>query len=107
MATWMQTHTGRPFDYKDVFPIDDFNLLDIAHSLAHLPRYFGHFGGYSVAQHCVLLADYAFKMRPPGSPRMCARTALFHDGAEAYGVNRFETNLAAAISETLERPHAW
>lgn len=86
MATWMQTHTGHAFDYKDVFAIEDFNLLDIAQALAHQPRYNGHFGAYSVAQHSVLLADYAFRKMSSSNQRadQCARTALFHDASEAY-----------------------
>jgi glycosyltransferase involved in cell wall biosynthesis len=33
--------------------------------------------------------------------------AELHDRAEAFGVERFETAMAAAVSETLEQPHVW
>jgi len=72
---WMRTFTGRKF-----WPLDpraeDFRLADIAVSLAFQNRYRGHMLGYSVAQHCVLLHDYA--EQPVRWP------ALMHEIGEPY-----------------------
>lgn len=49
---WLQTSSG-----KQLFPLDpqpeDFCIEYIAFSLAHLNRYVGHFGQYSVSEHSV------------------------------------------------------
>ena len=60
----------------------NYNIDDIAHSLAHQNRYNGHtVVPYSVAQHCCLGAQYV-KHKGFG-PRSVLR-ALLHDAAEAY-----------------------
>ncbi len=48
----------------------------IAFSLAHINRFNGHAGGYSVAQHCCLVSDMA--------PNHLKLDALLHDAPEAY-----------------------
>ncbi len=73
---WMQTVTGRRF-----WPIDpradEIDIRDISGALSKLCR----FGGqslrfYSVAEHCVLMAE-----RAPDDLKL---TALLHDASEAY-----------------------
>lgn len=84
MKTTIQTFTGLTFDllnpdYRQVNPVD------IAYSLAAIPRYNGHCTvHYSVAEHCVLLHDY-FAFLPRGRPESFdALAALIHDAPEAY-----------------------
>lgn len=48
----------------------------IARALAHINRFTGHGGTYSVAQHCVLMAGQV--------PAHLAFAALRHDAPEAY-----------------------
>jgi len=52
------------------------SIEDIARRLAHINRYNGDVGTYSVAQHCVLVA----LMVPP----VHRLAALLHDACEAY-----------------------
>ena len=75
------TATGQKFYHREP-ESHNFRLYDIAHQLAQVARY----GGackfpYSVAQHSVLMADYA--MRDTGDP-VLALDCLFHDASEAY-----------------------
>lgn len=78
-----------PFDYLN--PWDhEFNLRDAVKALAHIPRFGGHAGGYSVAQHCVLVSVIA-KFRP--------WDGLAHDLAEAY-YGDFPTPLKRLIRES-------
>lgn len=73
---WMQTFSGRQFWPLDPRPEEVF-IEDIAHALSLLCRYGGHcVRFYSVAEHCVLMADAA--------PLGLARAALLHDASEAY-----------------------
>lgn len=76
---WMQTFTGRRFWPLDPRP-EDIHVEDIAHALSLQCRYAGHcVNFYSVAEHCVLLAEHVadpFK-----------RWALLHDASEAYLVD--------------------
>lgn len=81
---WIQTFTKRRF-----WPLDpdasEVDIRDIAHSLAMTCRYRGHTSEfYSVAQHCVLMADAAL-VRDLGAG--VAVQALLHDAAEAYTVD--------------------
>lgn len=76
---WMQTFTGRQF-----WPLDprsgEVHLVDIAHALSMQCRYAGHcIEYYSVAEHCVLLAQFVPKPLKPW--------ALMHDASEAYLVD--------------------
>lgn len=64
---------------------DQIFLDDIAAALSKICRYNGRLKGelfYSVAEHCVLLADYVID-RHPGE-YMAAMQVLLHDAAEAY-----------------------
>jgi hypothetical protein len=73
---WIQTFSGRAFHLKEP-RVDDIDILDIAHSLAHQCRYGGHSRRfYSVAEHCILLSQVA------SVPNKFA--ALMHDASEAY-----------------------
>ena len=70
------TYTGKVFDLLDPQP-EMVCIEDIAHSLAYQCRYTGHPREfYSVAQHCVLMAEADL----PGDPLV----RLLHDAAEAY-----------------------
>lgn len=52
------------------------NIEAVAFSLAHINRYCGHFGVYSVAQHCCLVAEQL--------PDELKLAGLMHDASEAY-----------------------
>ncbi len=71
------TYTGKIFDLLNPKP-EMVCIEDIAHSLAYQCRYTGHTRFfYSVAQHCVLMAE---NPDLPGDPLK----KLLHDAAEAY-----------------------
>lgn len=77
MNTKIVTYTGKAFDLLNSTP-DMVCIEDIAHSLSLLCRYTGHVREfYSVAQHCVLMAE---NNEPLGDPM----AKLLHDAAEAY-----------------------
>ena len=77
MKSEILTHTGKLFDFLN--PTSDMICIeDIAHSLSNLCRYTGHTRKfYSVAQHCILMAE---SDKCPGDPL----SKLLHDSAEAY-----------------------
>ena len=79
-GNWMQTYTGNRFFPLNPSP-EDFNLLDIAHSLSLQCRYNGHvIKFYSVAEHCVhvsMAVEAEFG-------RELALWGLLHDASEAY-----------------------
>jgi hypothetical protein len=73
---WMQTVSGRQF-----WPLDpraeEVHIEDIAGALSKLCRYGGQcLRFYSVAEHCVHVANYA--------PEGLKLAALLHDASEAY-----------------------
>lgn len=78
---WMQTWSGIQFSI--LHPTEDMiNIEDIAHSLSNICRYNGHCNRfYSVAEHSILLAEYAFSLEK--NPQMALET-LLHDATEAY-----------------------
>ncbi len=78
---WCETYTGKRV-YPTYFQACGVDIEDIAHSLAHQCRYNGHTQKfYSVAEHCIHMADYAMDdERLPSE----ARHALLHDAQEAY-----------------------
>ena len=79
---WIQTFTGKAFPVLDPRP-DDVVIDDIAHALSMLCRFTGHVRTfYSVAQHCVLVAEVVRRFQPENRPLHLA--ALLHDAAEAY-----------------------
>lgn len=93
---WMQTNTGRRF-YPLSPRAEDVDIIDIAHALAYQCRYGGHARFfYSVAQHSVLLADYAHEGRDGCAWGRLLGTSwdeaadraglimLMHDSAEGY-----------------------
>lgn len=74
--TWIITRTGRRFDLS-VPTADMVDPVDIAHSLSMQCRFNGHCQQfYSVAQHCLLVADLV-----PAEHKLAA---LLHDATEAY-----------------------
>ncbi len=76
IGDWMQTFTGKQFWPLDPRP-DEINIEDVASALSKLCRYGGHcLRFYSVAEHCVHVANAA--------PKELALTALLHDASEAY-----------------------
>ena len=80
VGDWQLTASGREFWPLDPRP-EEIDIGDIAHQLARICRWGGATKGhYSVAEHCVMLAQYFgehdnFEL---------ARWALMHDAAEAY-----------------------
>lgn len=111
---WVQTSTGRAFDLLEP-RAEDVNLADIAFSLAHIHRYNGHVGPYSVAIHSVACCDVAAVL---GLPERVQAVALLHDAAEAYvgdivsplkrllvdTLGPIEERIDAAIAEHFELP---
>ena len=74
--TWIQTFTGQAVDLLHPRP-ETIQLADIEHALARICRYTGHtVEHYSVAQHCVLVANHL-------QPEL-ALQGLMHDAVEAY-----------------------
>lgn len=86
-GSWMQTYTGRAFYPLDPQP-EDIDIVDIAHALSMQCRYNGHVDRfYSVAEHCVLMANWILDESGVLGDRFATATALwalFHDAAEAY-----------------------
>jgi len=78
---WMETWTG-----KTIYPLnpnpEDICFEDIVHHLSIIPRYNGATSKpYSVAEHSVILADYA---KADGQVPVVCLNYLLHDAAEAY-----------------------
>jgi len=105
---WKQTMSGRAVPLMRLGP-DHVDLHgDIAESLARLCRYDGHVPGglYSVAQHCVLMADAA--LEETGDATLAAH-CLVHDAHEAY-IGDIATpvvawmDAVAAETENMARP---
>lgn len=97
MNHWIQTHTGKRFEFIDPQP-DHICIDDIAHALSNKCRFNGHTKEfYSVAQHSILVSeqcetdDIRIKM-----------LALLHDAAEAY-----MPDFAAPIKDlfVIRNPH--
>lgn len=78
--TWIETWTGKQIHPLDPKP-EDICLEDIAQGLSNKTRYNGQCEFYSVAEHCVLLADWCTKM---GLGHLLAINMLLHDASEAY-----------------------
>ena len=76
---WIQTFTGKRFYPLDPNP-DDISIVDIAAALSKTCRFGGHtLKWYSVAEHCVHVANYALPEHK--------LAALLHDASEAYLVD--------------------
>lgn len=101
--SWIQTHSGKTFVVADPSE-DSIDIRDIAAALSKQCRYAGHcIKPYSVAEHCVLMAE---KAKPEHK-----LTALLHDASEAYlidvpkpvkslivGYELLESNIMAKIA---------
>jgi hypothetical protein len=93
-APWLQTASGRAFDLVDPKAENVDFAVDIPEALARIPRFTGHAGAYSVAQHCVLGADLLFA--ETGRPDYAA-AFLLHDAHEAY-LGDIATPIAEALN---------
>lgn len=89
----LRTFTCEEIDFENPMP-RMFNMADIAHALARMPRFSGHTPTfYSVAQHSVLVASIV--------PPEMALTGLLHDASEAYMMD-IPTPLKRLIPEYYE-----
>jgi hypothetical protein len=80
-APWINTATGRRFNFFDVSPAD-IDIVDIAVALSHQARYAGHTRQHwSVAWHSILVAA---AVENCGGSLDERRWGLLHDAAEAY-----------------------
>lgn len=82
MSNFYVTFTGEKVTPENLGSLK-INLIDIAHHLTNIQRFGGALPfdkSYTVAEHCVLLADYALDLYGPSA----ARLALLHDATEAY-----------------------
>lgn len=80
MDSLMLVSSGHLFDVDEAAPAA-FDMAVVGHALAHICRYGGHTSRfYSVAEHCVLLAEYFELRAKPG----LAKWALVHDAPEAF-----------------------
>lgn len=109
---WLQTYTGRAFWPLDP-RVEDFDIEDIAHALAHVCRFSGHCRSfYSVAEHSVWVS----RIVPPAY----ALAGLLHDGAEAYmadiarplkpsltNFKALETAIEARLAEAFGVEYPW
>lgn len=74
--SWILTRSGRKFDLANP-TADMIDTADLAHSLSMQCRFNGHTTSfYSVAQHCLLVAELV--------PEEHKLAALLHDATEAY-----------------------
>jgi uncharacterized protein len=109
---WQRMLSGRRLDLLDPSPLD-IEIEDIAHGLARVARWNGQTKGdhaFSVAQHCVLVAQIFTHFNPKAS-QSDVLAALLHDAPEyvvgdmispfkaALGMDykAFENRLLAAI----------
>lgn len=86
MGDWMCTASGVQFWPLDP-RADEISIEDIAHALSNVCRFGGHCREfYSVAQHCVLVANRAMQLTGNSLPfdPMPAKWGLLHEAAEAY-----------------------
>lgn len=112
---WKQSLSGRSVTVAKPDPREIDALLDIPETLARIPRFNGSVpgGNYSVAQHCVLIAD---AILDDGGDADTATVGLLHDAheyilgdwitpvqeglaeieAELYGDSRFAAVMAEA-----------
>ena len=89
--------SGRRLDLLDPSPVD-IEIEDIAHGLARVARWNGQTKGenaFSVAQHCVLVAELAVHLDPT-LDRRARLAALLHDAPE-YVVGDMISPFKAAL----------
>lgn len=72
---WIETVSGKRVTFLNPQP-EQFDIQDIAYSLANQCRFNGHVPFYSVAEHCVYVASKL--------PRHKMLAGLLHDASEAY-----------------------
>jgi uncharacterized protein len=118
---WQRMLSGRRLDLLDPSPLD-VEIEDIAHGLARVARWNGQTKGdhaFSVAQHCVLVAEIAHHVSPQFT-KAERLMALLHDAPEyvigdmispfkaALGLDykSFEHRLLAAIHTRFGLPRA-
>lgn len=76
----MRTYTGKYIDVFDM-SIEDFDIVDIAHSLSLSARWNGHTKEhYSIAEHSIWMAERAETLEEK-------MECLIHDATEAYIVD--------------------
>jgi uncharacterized protein len=94
---WVQTGSGRVMSLTHPRAADVDFFTDIAEGLARNTRFAGQVrsGSYSVAQHCVIGADYLFTTTKSQHLAACF---LLHDAHEAY-IGDIATPVAAAIAD--------
>jgi uncharacterized protein len=94
---WQRMLSGRRLDLLDPSPLD-VEIEDIAHGLARVARWNGQTKGdhaFSVAQHCVLVADICIHVAP-ALPQQHVLMALLHDAPE-YVIGDMISPFKAAI----------
>lgn len=94
---WQRMLSGRRLDLLNPSPLD-IEVEDIAHGLARVARWNGQTKGdhaFSVAQHCVLVAEIAAHL-DPGLGKAELLTALLHDAPE-YVVGDMISPFKAAL----------
>lgn len=94
---WLQTRSGRAFPLVDPEP-SDVHWPDVVYALAHINRFGGHVGPYSVAQHSVLVAE---QLRPEWRAY-----GLLHDAHEAF-IGDIPTPLKKLLSWRSGDPGLW
>ena len=80
---WQRMLSGRRLDLLDPSPLD-IEIADIAHGLARVARWNGQTHGdnaFSVAQHCMVVEEFAGLMRA-GLAQRWRLAALLHDAPE-------------------------
>ena len=78
--TWILTRGRKQFSLTEP-RVGDVTIKDIAFATAHINRFTGHVGVYSVAEHCVHVAR---RVRDLGGSIEEQLVALLHDATEAY-----------------------
>jgi 5'-deoxynucleotidase YfbR-like HD superfamily hydrolase len=94
---WQRMLSGRRLDLLNPSPLD-IEIEDIAHGLARVARWNGQTKGdhaFSVAQHCVLVAEIALHL-DPDLTREAQLAALLHDAPE-YVVGDMISPFKAAL----------
>ncbi|MBS7792194.1 hydrolase [Roseococcus sp. SDR] len=103
-GAWMQMHSGFCVDLLEP-DLAELTLRDLATCLSRLPRFLGHTRGgpiYSVAQHCVLMAQMMAE-----EPLPLRRAVLLHDAHEAMIgdiISPVKKLLGPALVDVVERP---
>lgn len=92
---WIQTSSGKAVDLLTPEPDSIDFRGDVAEALARIPRFNGHVraGPYSVAQHCVLGADWLWRKRKRSD---LAAWFVLHDAHE-YLVGDIATPVVAVL----------